>query len=133
MTGQRPINGIIAAAVGTGLAVGIFSWAGGLGGYSEFFGADLREAVQYRRIWRFYPTNLYPLEDYERAIGRKAHPEDFKDINDILGEERFETPTDIVGIAPVPAPKKLWWKEVLEKARAAEGKPEKIVDNVRSI
>src|SRR5579859_4812963 len=128
MTGQRPINGIIAAAVGTGLAVGIFSWAGGLGGYSEFFGADLREAVQYRRIWRFYPTRLMPLEDYERAIGRKAHPEDFADIDACLGTDRFDkiaTPTDVVGYVPVKKPDQQWWKDVLEKTAGKEEESKK--------
>jgi hypothetical protein len=62
------------------------------------------------------------MEDYERAIGRKAHPEDFADINAIFGEQQLPAiPTDNVGMgAVVPAPKQQWWKDILEKARQEE-------------
>jgi hypothetical protein len=64
---------------------------------------------------------LIPVEDYERALGRKAYPEDFADINAIMGEERVEKPTDVVAIRPIPEPPKpQWWKEVLAKANAKE-------------
>jgi len=108
----------VAAAVFAGTSLGIFAWAGGLGGLSTIAGVDIREALEYRRKWRFYPTGLMPLEDYERAIGRKAHPEDFADIDAIMGENRFETldvPTDVVGIVPPKKPNQQWWKDVLEK------------------
>lgn len=108
-----------------GTAVGVFSWAGGLGGFSSVSGVDLQQALEYRRAWRFYPTSLIPVEDYERAIGRKAYPEDFADINAIMGEERVAIPTDVVGIQPIPPPKTNWWKEVLDKAKAEEDNSKK--------
>jgi len=61
------------------------------------------------------------LEDYERAIGRKAHPEDFADINAILGDKELPVvPTDAVAILPVKKPHKQWWKEVMDKAQAVD-------------
>jgi hypothetical protein len=63
------------------------------------------------------------LEDYERAIGRKAHPEDFADIDEIMGQDRFEKmdyPTDAVNIVPVKKPDQHWWKDVLEKTGGKE-------------
>lgn len=58
------------------------------------------------------------MEDWEKAIGRKAHPEDFADINAILGDRQLPPiPTDNVDIVPVSEPNQQWWKEILEKAR----------------
>jgi hypothetical protein len=116
--GQSPAN-IVAIAVLSGSALGVFSWAGGLGGLTSVHGVDIRKALQYQQGWRWYPTDKIPLEDYERAIGRRTHPEDFADISGIFGERALEPiPTDVVGIAPIAEPRQKWWKEVLEKARA---------------
>lgn len=120
--GRQTIPNIIAVTVLTGTAFGVFSWAGGLGGLSAISGVDTQKALEFRRNWRWYPTHLIPMEDYEKAIGRKVHPEDFADINAILGEERPALPNDVVGIVPVSKPDQSWWKDVLEKARAEEDK-----------
>lgn len=105
----------------TGTAFGIFAWAGGLGGLSSIYGVDIHEALEYRRKSRWYPTNKIPLEDWERAIGRKTHPEDFADITAILGDEGLPAiPTDNVGIVPVSKPNQQWWKDILAKARKEE-------------
>jgi hypothetical protein len=122
-SGRQSIANIVAVAVFAGTSLGIFAWGGGLGGFSTIAGVDIHEALEYRRKWRFYPTGLIPLEDYERSIGRKAHPEDFNDIDDVLGPNRFEaleTPADVVGIVPVKKPDQQWWKDVLEKVYAKE-------------
>ena len=120
-TGLQPLPNIIAVTVMAGTVSGIFSWAGGLGGFSTIYGVDIRQALEYRRKWRWYPTSKIPMEDYERAIGRKAHPEDFADINEILGDQELPpVPTDNVGYVPVFKPNQQWWKETLEKANGAE-------------
>jgi hypothetical protein len=123
--GRQTIPNLIAVTVLAGTVFGVFSWAGGLGGFSTISGVDPQKALEYRQRWRWYPTHLIPMEDFERAIGRKVHPEDFADINAILGEERPALPNDIVGVIPVSKPDQSWWKDVLEKARAAEEKNKK--------
>ena len=106
--------------------MGLFSWAGGIGGFSQFAHVDVQKALEYRRKWRFYPTGKIPLEDYERAIGRRAHPEDFADINAIFGEQGAalaplaEDPTDVVGMVPVKPPQKQWWQDALRKGEKRE-------------
>lgn len=118
--GRQSLPNIIAVTVMAGTVFGIFSWAGGLGGFSSIYGVDIHQALDYRRKWRWYPTNKIPMEDYERAIGRKAHPEDFADINEILGDQELPSvPTDNVGYVPVSKPNQQWWKEILEKANGA--------------
>ena len=119
--GRQSFPNIVAVTVVAGTLLGIFSWAGGLGGFSSIYGVDIHEALEYRRKWRWYPTSMIPMEDYERAIGRKAHPEDFADINEILGDQQLPpVPTDNVGYVPVSKPNQQWWKEILEKANRAE-------------
>ena len=128
ISGRRSLVNIVAVAVFAGTSLGIFSWAGGLGGFSSISGVDIHKALQYRRDFRFYPTGLMPLEDYERAIGRKAHPEDFADIDACLGTDRFDkiaTPTDVVGYIPVKKPDQQWWKDVLEKTGRKEEESKK--------
>jgi len=103
--------------------LGLYAWGGGIGGFSQLAGVDVQKALDYRRSWRFYPTSKIPLEDYERAIGRRAHPEDFADINAVFGEggvpdSVLEYRTDVVGGRPVN--NKKWWKDVLDKTRAEE-------------
>ena len=125
--GRQSLPNIVAVTILSGTVLGIFAWAGGMGGFSQFAGVDLHQALEYRRKWRFYPTNKIPLEDYERAIGRRVYPEDFADINAIFGEggPPIDDPTDVVGILPVRAPSQQWWKEILEKARTEEKKDKK--------
>jgi hypothetical protein len=116
--GGHKLSNIIAVSVFSGTTLGLFSWGGGLGGLASIAGAPLQEAIEYRKAWQYYPTSLVPLEDYERAIGRKAYPEDFADINAIMGTERVAVATDVVDYHPrVPGavPRKKWWKEVIEK------------------
>jgi|SRR5277367_2207908 len=123
--GRQSLPNIVAATILVGSIVGLYSWGGGLGGFSQLADVDAREALEYRRKWRFYPTSKIPLEDYERAIGRRAHPEDFADINAIFGEQGaplVEDPTDVVGILPVKQTQKQWWQDALEKARAERKK-----------
>jgi hypothetical protein len=112
-----------------GTSLGVFSWAGGFGGFSSIAGLDIHKALEYRRKFRYCPNGLIPLEVYERAIGRKAHPEDFADIDEVMGLNRFDAlenePTDVVGIIPVKKPDQQWWKDVLEKSRAKEEQSKK--------
>ena len=116
----------MAVTVLAGTTLGLFSWAGSLGGFSSLAGVDIHEALEYRRKWRWHPTSTIPLEDYEWALGRKAHPEDFADINAILGDQQLPSiPTDVVGIVPVSKPNHRWWQEVLENAKAKEGENKK--------
>jgi hypothetical protein len=124
--GRQSLPNIVAVTVMAGTLLGIFSWAGGLGGFSSIYGVDIHQALEYRRKWRWYPTSTIPMEDYERAIGRKAHPEDFADINEILGDQQLPSvPTDNVGYVPVSKPNQQWWKEILEKANGAKGENKK--------
>lgn len=118
---------IVAATIIAGSIVGLYSWAGGIGGFSQFADVDVQKGLEYRRKWRFYPTSKIPLEDYERAIGRRAHPEDFADINAIFGEQGAaltraveDDPTDVVGMVPVKPPNKQWWKDALRKGERGE-------------
>jgi hypothetical protein len=124
--GGHKLSNIIFASISAGTTLGIFSWAGGLGGMASIAGANFQEAVAYRKRWQYYPTDMVPLEDYERAIGRKAYPEDFADINAIFGTERTPIATDVVDFHPRPPgarERKKWWKEVLEKSdKEAESK-----------
>jgi hypothetical protein len=111
-----------------GTLFGLFAWAGGLGGFSTISGVDIHQAMDYRRKWRWYPTNRIPVEDWEKSLGRKVYRDDFKDIIEIFGEdpEAIPTyPTDVVGIVPTSKPDQQWWKDVLQKAREAEEKNEK--------
>src|SRR5437762_14390948 len=104
-----------------GTLLGIFSWAGGLGGFSTIYGVVIHEALEYRRKWRWYPTSTIPLEDYECALGRKAHTEDFEDINANLRDQQLPSiHTEVVGIVPVSKRNHRWWQEVLEKVKAKE-------------
>jgi hypothetical protein len=110
----------------TGTILGIFAFAGGLGGLSTLQGDDLHQALQYRRDWRFYPTSLIPLEHYEYALGRKVYREDFDDFEAISNGPRVYY-TDVVGMHP---PKEIkdrqdqWWKDVLAKWRAEQREKE---------
>ena len=125
LSGRQSLPNIVAVTILAGSIVGLFSWGGGIGGFSQFADVDVRKALEYRRKWRFYPTSKIPLEDYERAIGRRAHPEDFADINAIFGDQGaplVEDPTDVVGMVPVKPPQKQWWQDALEKARAERKK-----------
>jgi hypothetical protein len=119
LSGRQKISNIIAVSVLAGTVLGVYTFAGGIGGLSTISGVDVHEALEYRRKWRFYPTNIIPLEDYEQAIGRRAHPEDFADIAAVMPAERPVIYTDVVGISPPPGVKKekQWWQDVLEKAR----------------
>ena len=121
--GRQSLPNIVAVTMVAGTVFGIFSWAGGLGGFSSIYDVDIHQALEYRRKWRWYPTSKIPMEDYERAIGRKAHPEDFADINEILGDQQLPpVPTDNVGYVPVAKPNQQWWKDILEKANRTENK-----------
>src|SRR5271169_5309529 len=55
--GRQPLPNIVAVTVMAGTLFGIFSWAGGLGGFSSIYGVDIHEALEYRRKWRWYPTS----------------------------------------------------------------------------
>jgi len=81
---------------------------------------DTREALKFRRESRFYPTNAIPLEDYEAALGRKTHPEDFNDIEEVM-PKRLIMYTDVVGYHPPPDVKRRqdrWWQSILYPLRA---------------
>jgi len=126
-TGRQSLANCIAVSTLAGTVLGIYSWAGGLGGFSQFAGVDFQKQLQHRREFRFFPSNLIPLETYEWALGRRTTPLDFNDINEIMGTERTPIETDVVGIHPIP-PKtgKPWWEEVIDKAKAeAEKEKEK--------
>jgi hypothetical protein len=75
---------------------------------------DLQQALQYRREWRFYPSTLVPVSEYEQLIGRRTTPQDFADINAIMGDERIDIPTDVTA-AHAPATKQ-WWEAAKERA-----------------
>lgn len=130
LVGRQSLPNIVAASILAGSVLGVYAWAGGIGGFSEFAGVDVHKALEYRREWRFYPSSKIPLDDYERAIGRRAHPKDFADINAIFGEggvpEVQEVPTDVVGMLPRKRLNKNWLQEDLEKTKErAEKKNDK--------
>ena len=112
---------MIAISVLAGTISGLYAWAGGIGGLSTVYGVDLHEALDYRRKWRFNPTDLLPIEQYEHAIGRRIDSEDFAGLEEIIGQRtQPAVHLDVTGIRPFPPPKKeekQWWQEVLEKAR----------------
>jgi hypothetical protein len=122
ISGRQKISNMIALSVFTGSVLGIYAWAGGIGGYSAIYGIDTHEAMKYRRDYRFRESNYHPIEEYEQAIRRRAHPEDFSDITAVVGDaKRIYTPTDAMGIHPIPVPNgKRWWEDVLEQHRAQE-------------
>jgi len=128
--GGQKLTRVVAYSSLAAFGVGIYSWSGGIGGFSAIAGIDTRKALEYRRNWKYYPTNKIPLEDYEEMIGRKAYlEEDFNDMIDIFGMDGPPTrPTVVPGYRPVKKNpnEKEWWQEVLEKARAeAKEKKEK--------
>ena len=128
--GGQKLTRVVAYSSIAAACFGIYSWSGGIGGWSTIAGVDFRKGLEYRRNWKYYPTNKIPLEDYEEMIGRKVNlEEDFNDLIDIFG---MGGPPTKQTVAPGyhPAKKdpneKEWWQEVLEKARAeAKEKKEK--------
>lgn len=85
-------------------------------------GVDPKEALQYRRDFRYYPNNLVPMSEYEKFLGRKATFKDFQDLYDILGDKLFENQkeriTDVVGMIPGSDSKDPdWFKELLEQRK----------------
>jgi len=120
--GGQKLTRVVAYSSLVAMGFGIFSWAGGVGGFSSIAAVDPRKALEYRRNWKYYPTNKIPWEDYEEMIGRKAYiEEDFNDMVDIFGMDGPPTrPTVAPGYRPVKKDpnEKEWWQEVLEKARA---------------
>jgi hypothetical protein len=115
---RQPAVNVVFTSLFAGAGFGMFNFLGRTGGLGSILGVNLDDALSYRRQWRFYPTNLIPLEDYERALGRKTTIDDFRDINEAIGENAVkEMPTDVVGIPPIAKVDNSWWKDTLAKAR----------------
>jgi len=84
-------------------------------------GVDPQDALQYRRDFRYYPTNLIPMSEYEKFLGRKATFKDFQDLYAILGDKLFENqkerPTDVMGMIPGSSDDPEWFTEMVEQRK----------------